>query len=385
MKIKGVNLGGWLLMEGYILGGRNISESEFKKAFSAKNGEAELAEFERLFRKNFIAKADFRNIALMGANSVRLPFNHRLLEKRPYVYDETGFEYIDEALTRAGENKLGVILDLHAAAGSQNCDWHSDSPGNALLWEKEEYRKRTYALWERIAERYKDCPSLIGYDVLNEPVMDIRRVPLLKEFYAGVIRKIRGVDKEHTIFLEGNLWAQQIDFLKGLIGDNTTISIHTYCPLDYTFNFVPCLDFPGKISGEIWSENKIRRYLETYDKFGRANKIRLYVGEFGINWRGGRFGELKWLDGILNAYDDYGFDYSYWTYKAVAGSQFPDGIYQFAGNNAYVKREGPVYGFENYIRLWKKEKNRIVDFWRTGNYTPNRQLISVLKKHFQKN
>ena len=37
--------------------------------------------------------------------------------------------------------------------------------------------------------------------------------------------------------MEGDIWAQQIDFLKDLISDNIQISIHTYRPLDYTFNF----------------------------------------------------------------------------------------------------------------------------------------------------
>ena len=31
--MKGVNLGGWLLMEGYILGGRIIAETTFKNGF----------------------------------------------------------------------------------------------------------------------------------------------------------------------------------------------------------------------------------------------------------------------------------------------------------------------------------------------------------------
>ena len=32
-RLKGVNIGGWLLMEGYLLGGRNIPEQEFKDRF----------------------------------------------------------------------------------------------------------------------------------------------------------------------------------------------------------------------------------------------------------------------------------------------------------------------------------------------------------------
>jgi hypothetical protein len=205
---------------------------------------------------------------------------------------------------------------------------------------------------------------------------------MLKEFYADVIKSVRLSDKKHTIFLEGNLWGQQIDFLSDIIGENTAVSIHTYCPLNYTFNFVPCLSFPGKIEGETWNVKKVKRYLECFRKFSKKYKAVMYVGEFGINWRGGHFGELKWLESLLKAYDEFGFDYTYWTYKAVAGPAFPDGIYQYPGNNAYVRREGPVYGFENYIKLWKTEKNNIVDFWRTINYTLNKQIARTLKKHF---
>ena len=383
--LKGVNIGGWLLMEGYILGGRNIAESEFKRFFREKNGKSDLLEFESLFRDNFITKADFNNIRLMGANTVRLPFNHKLIEKKPYVYDENGFKYLDNALSWAHQNKLGIILDLHAACGSQNHDWHSDSSGKALLWESKEFRRRTSALWEVVADRYKNCAGLIGYDILNEPVIDKSRIGVVKDLYIDIINSIRTCDKEHAIFLEGNIWSQQIDFLSKLMDENVTVSIHTYCPLNFTFNFVPCLAYPGKIDGETWNTGKLYRYLYSYREFSRSNGVRPFVGEFGVNWRGGHFGELKWLDGILDAFDKFGFDYTYWTYKAVANSAFPDGIYQNFSNNAYIRREGPVYGFENYVDLWKKEKNKIVDFWNTKHFSANNQIISVLKKHFLNN
>ena len=381
-RLKGVNLGGWLLMEGYILGGRNISESEFKRNFSKIHGAVGLREFERLFRDNFIREVDFKNISEMGANVVRLPFNHRLIETRPFVYSEEGFSYLNQALDWARKYSLGVILDLHAAPGAQNCDWHSDSDGRARLWENKEYQERTYLLWERIADRFKDKPALIGYDVLNEPVIAKEKIARLKNFYKNALRRIKAVDKGHLIFLEGNLWATQIDFLDELIEDNARLSIHAYEPLSYTFNFTPLQGFPGTINVEKWDKARIHRYLKPYADFARENKVRILAGEFGINWRGGFWGELDWLGSILDFFEGAGFDYTYWTYKAMAGSVFPDGLYQYLPNNNYILREGPVYGWENYIKLWKTDKNKIVDFWRTGNFTPNQRLISRLKRSF---
>ncbi|MCF7877037.1 MAG: cellulase family glycosylhydrolase, partial [Candidatus Omnitrophica bacterium] len=121
-RIKGINLGSWLLVEGYILGGPNIAETQIKHQFRKKQGKSELEKFENLFRKNFIQKNDFKNIAQTKAKYIRLPFNQKLIEKKPYAYSKTGTQYIKHALDWAAEFKLKIILDLHAACGAQNCD-----------------------------------------------------------------------------------------------------------------------------------------------------------------------------------------------------------------------------------------------------------------------
>lgn len=381
-RIKGVNLGCWLMMEGYILGGRNIPESEFKLRFKKVYKENGLKEFERFFRNNFIREQDFKNIASMGANAIRLPFNSRLIETKPFAYFQEGFSYLEKALAWAGKYKLGVILDLHAAPGSQNCDWHGDSNGKADLWEEAGYRERTYALWERVVDRFKDSLSLIGYDVLNEPVVAKERVPTVRDFYKKAVKRIRAIDKKHLIFLEGNLWATQIDFLSDLLDDAIVVSIHTYEPLSYTFNFTPFQKFPGRINDDMWHKERMWNYLKSYADFAKKNKTRIFVGEFGINYRGSFWGELEWLEQILKCFEAFGFEYTYWTYKAIAGSVFPDGLYQYLPNNNYIRREGPVFGWENYIPLWRQEKEAIADFWQTKNFTANQKIISKLKDYF---
>lgn len=367
-------------MEGYILGGRNISESVFKQNFKKANGSAALCEFERLFRNNFINEEDFKNISQMGANCIRLPFNYRLIAKKP----SDGFIYLKKAFSLAHQYGFGIILDLHAAPGSQNCDWHSDSRGCAMLWEKEKFRKETLNLWDKLISEFKNEPALIGFDIINEPVLGKKPANILVNFYKDAIKRIRAIDKKHTIFLEGSLWAQRIEFLKDLIEENISISIHTYQPLDFTFNFVPFYTFPGKISNEHWDKDKMRKYLEPYFLFSENNKVSIFVGEFGINWKGGFRGELTWLQDILEAFEEFGFDYTYWTYKAVCGCVFPDGLYQCTQNNRYIMREGPTYGWENYITDFQKEKNKIADFWQTKNFTPNYAIISKLKEFFKK-
>lgn len=380
-KIKGINVGSWLLMEGYILGGPNIAESKIKKDFKKKYGNQELKSFEKAFRGNFIQREDFKKIANTNAKYIRLPFNSKIIEKKPYSYSKKGTQFIKNALNWAAEFKLKIILDLHAAPGSQNCDWHADSSGSAKFWQKETYRNRAINLWAYLSDKFNRHPGLGGYDLLNEPVTGKTNINLIKDYYKKAIATIKYSDKKNPIFLEGNCWAQQINFFASLISENIKISIHAYSPLSYTYNFVKGLSYPGKIEGQRWDKSTIYKYMEPYADFSKKNNVDILVGEFGINWRGGFWGEKKYLDDLLSVFDDYGFGYTYWTYKAIANPTFPDGLFQYLGNNNYVKREGPTYGWQNYPLYWKKEKAAIKKFWQTKNFTPNKELLAILKKH----
>lgn len=378
--LRGLNLGGWLLMEGYLLGGSNIPESAFKSEFLKRWAREGLRELEDAFRKNFIQEYDIKNIRDLGANCMRIPFNFRLVEKRPYVYNAEGIAYLDKLTAWCSKYRIYCILDLHAACGSQNPDWHADSQGKALLWEDRGYRARTIKLWEFLVKRYKDERAICGYDLLNEPVLK-RNTNLLRRFYKELIYAIRKIDKNHIIFLEGNLWAQDIKLLEGLKDENLSFSIHFYQPLDFVFNFQPYLSYPGKLQGQIWDKKRLRNNLKNYYKISKRCQVPIFVGELGVNLRcKDCFGELIWLRDTLDIFKEFRFHWTYWTYKAIATSIFPNGLYQYLDNPPWVNRQGPIFGWENLYRLWKKNKSKIISSWRTENFVINRSLSYLLRR-----
>lgn len=378
--LKGVNFGGWLMMEGYILGGINIAEKEFKKHLRAKLGKNAIEEFSKLFRNNFIIEEDFKNVSDLGFNCIRIPFNSRLLEgdARPYKYRQDGIGYLDCVRDFCKKYKLYYILDMHAAPGCQNADWHSDSCGEVKLWENKTYQKRCLRLWEFIADRYKDEIYLAGYDVLNESVNN-NTYPILA-LYRDIVKSIRCIDKNHVIFIEGNKWGQEFDFLRGRItDDNFVYSVHFYSPLDFTFNFRRNLRFPGIIDNQYWSKSTLQNILSKYRRISKEDGVPIHVGEFGQNSRCPHcHNEYKWLKDTLEILEDFGFHWTYWTYKAVAAAVFPDGLYQYQDNPAWVNRQGPVFGWENYPQLWNKNKQDIVTSWRTKSFTKNKELVGLL-------
>jgi hypothetical protein len=314
---------------------------------------------------------DFRLIKNLGFNCLRIPFNYRLIE-------EGNMRYLEKAVKLCKENGIYCILDLHAAPGSQNSDWHSDSKGRAMLWKDKRYKERFIHIWQVIAERFKDEDAVAGYDVLNEPVYKDQSVIL--KYYKDVVKAIREIDRYHIIFLEGSRWAQEIEFLKRPWQENLVYSIHFYFPIEFTFDLVRKLKYPGKISGVYWSKMKLRQILMPYYKIKRKCQVPIYVGEFGQNSRCPYcYRELAWLKDTLELFTEFDFHWTYWTYKAVVSGIYLDGLYQYLENPAWVARQEPIFGWETYYRLWKRYKKDIVESWKTEEFKENKALSSLLR------
>lgn len=121
------------------------------------------------------AADDARWFRSLGLNLQRLAINYRHLndDMDPYVIKEEGFKWIDRVVrlvsvlldsaqdepdvtVKNAAEGIFTILDLHAAPGGQNFDWHSDNAmPAALLWEYREFQDRTVKIWEAIATHYR--------------------------------------------------------------------------------------------------------------------------------------------------------------------------------------------------------------------------------------
>jgi hypothetical protein len=378
--LRGVNLGGWLMPEAYFMQAPNRPVSLFRRGFAKACGEAALRELETRFRDTFIVKEDLARIAALGFNSIRLPFHFNVIEESPYVYSSDGLAYLDRAIRWAKAYQLRVILDMHAAPGAQNHDWHSDSNGQAKFWTSRAFQKRASALWEFLADRYKDEPAIAGYDVLNETVLDPQRTGLMNRYYHAAIKAIRSSDKQHIIFLEGNRWAQDIACLDDFKDDNLAFSFHFYEPLEFTFNFVPGLRYPLIGKRARWDKAFMRGRIEQMVRVAKQRGRALWCGEFGVHARGGLYGEDAWVKDIVGLFNTHDIHWSYWTWKAVKNVMFPDGMNSYLPNDPWINRGGPLTGWETWHLHWKDKKKAMVASWKTDAFTPNKEIIKALRK-----
>src|SRR5215813_4941762 len=93
---------------------------------------------------------------------------------------------------------LYVIVDLHAAPGGQTGINHDDGPGYPVMFYVPRDRDLTVKLWQAIAQRYAGDPTILGYDLLNEPIAPYHDIatlnPRLEPFYKRVTEAVREVD-----------------------------------------------------------------------------------------------------------------------------------------------------------------------------------------------
>jgi hypothetical protein len=241
--LQGFGLGCWLLPEGYMWGLRKLDRPrQLEEAIVDLIGPQDAAEFWRLYHDNFVTEDDIKAMKAWGVNSVRIALLASMLQPRdgqpaaaPYLYSEEGFSYLDNLVRWCDKYKVGVIWDMHGAPGGQNAANISDSDGTARLWtEKEKYWPLCIDLWYKIAERYKNEDCIIGYDLLNEPLLRRYKgidVKLLRELYVELTKEIRTIDTNGIIFIEGDDWAQNFSMLEPLDWDkHLVIAFHSYPP-----------------------------------------------------------------------------------------------------------------------------------------------------------
>ncbi|MFA5974612.1 MAG: glycoside hydrolase family 5 protein [Elusimicrobiota bacterium] len=380
--LRGVNLGSWLLIEGYILGGPNKPEQTIRRSLVGTIGRTRARAFFNRYQDVFVQAADLRRIREWGFNLVRVPFNYRLFLPSPQgnLYERNGFERLDWLVRQCRSLGLYCVLDLHAAPGSQNADWHSDSSGQAGLWTSKSNQEATVRLWRTIAEHFRDEPVVAGYDLLNEPNTDNK--PLLQALYCRCVEAIRSAGDRHIVFLEGTVWSSGFDRIDHLTDDQIAYAPHFYNPFQYVFNLELGACYPGVVNGKRWTKDSLRRDLRRYAAWAARKKRPVLIGEFGVNSRcPSCHAEARWVRDAVDLFKSFGFHWTYWTYKTLAGHLFPNGLLQFPPNPTWLRREGPLLGWENWPTHPQKEILRALD---SRHFRPDLSILRELQRGLTK-
>ena len=271
--LRGLGLGGWMVQEGYMLQTQSFASPQYaiKQKIQEVIGDEGTKEFYAAYKANGITKRDIDSLAAWGFNSVRLPMHYNLYtpaieeEKNGEItWLEEGFTMTDNLLKWCADNKMYLILDLHAAPGGQGndaaiSDYDTTKPS---LWQSEANQKKMIALWKKLAERYKDNTWMGAYDIINEPNWNFTgtnkngcdetsNAPL-RALMIEVTKAIREVDNNHLIFIEGNCWGNNYEGIFPLWDENMALSFHKYWNYNTTASIQKMLDYRTQYNVPIW-------------------------------------------------------------------------------------------------------------------------------------
>lgn len=292
--IKGSNLGNWLVPEGYMFKFKNTNSPKLiNEMISQIIGPEETSKFWSDFLDSYITQKDIHFLKTIGANSIRVPFNYRLFTNEDYLGANDasrGFVMLDRVVKWCKAEGLYVILDMHCAPGGQTGDNIDDSYGYPFLYGSSTNRKLTIDIWHKIADRYKNEATVLGYDLLNEPVahyFDSAKLnPFIEPLYKEISKSIRTVDKNHILFLGGAQWDTNFAIFNQPFDSKIIYTFHKY--------------------GDKPNLGSIARFIAFRDKYN----VPIYAGETGENTD-------EWVAEFRQLLESNNIGWHFWPYKKL--------------------------------------------------------------------
>lgn len=203
-KVRGVNLGGWFVLEPWITPSifqpwatsmTVVDEYTYTQTLGKDAASAALTNHWN----TWITEDDFIQIGQNGLNHVRIPIGYWAvapLEGDPYVQGQ--LDVLDQAIGWARTANLKILLDLHGAPGSQNGFDNSGRYG-PVDWQQGDTVNQTITALQNLAQHYSgDTDVVTAIELLNEPLGGSLNLDELKTFYQSGYETVTGASGNYA-------------------------------------------------------------------------------------------------------------------------------------------------------------------------------------------
>ncbi|KAF7816941.1 putative glucan 1,3-beta-glucosidase A [Senna tora] len=181
----------------------------------------------------FIVEEDFKFIAKSGLNAVRIPVGWWIASDPtpPPPYVGGSLQALDKAFSWAQKYGLKIIVDLHAAPGSQNGYEHSSSRDSSQEWgETDENIQQTVGVIDFLTARYGKSANLYAVELINEPLAPGVTLERLTKYYMEGYNAVRKHSPTAYVVFSNRLGSSQprelFPLANGLMG--SVIDVHYY-------------------------------------------------------------------------------------------------------------------------------------------------------------
>jgi quinol monooxygenase YgiN len=337
----GQNLDAWTLWTGStVLRGANIYQ---RRVYPELDGEDFLG--TGIFGPPF-GQSDFDALAAMGANYVNISCSGLFAEKPPYELDEAAQANLDALLGMAAAADLFAVISFRAGPGRAEfsicCygeDWYDPEIHlDDSVWTTQAAQDAWVAMWRHTAERYRDNPVVVGYDLMVEPnanevlfdewdpqaFYDAHGDTLADwdQLFPRIVDAIREVDQLTPVLVQhmGYSAVDWLPLMKVIDDERTVYAVHQYQPYVFTHQEPPLTNtYPGVFDADEdgTAENVDREWLDallgTVDEFISDHGVVVAVNEMGVmRWEPGA---EVYLSDEIELLESRGLNWAVWAWE----------------------------------------------------------------------
>lgn len=255
----------------------------------------------------------FKIIKERGFDSVRIPIrwsNHFEDDGPTYKIGEYFFERVEHVVRKSLENKLVTIINVH----------HFEE----MYQDPDRYKPALIAIWRQIAERFKNYPDTLFFEIFNEPARAFT-VEKWNEIYPEVLKVIRETNPKRIVIVDSAEWAHysSVKRLRLVEDPYLIVSFHYYEPFHFTHQGAEWVT-PSPPVGRRWLGTKdeveeIRKHFREVADWALRNNVPIYVGEFGAYSKADMESRVRWTETVRKTAEEFGFSTGYWEFAAGFG------------------------------------------------------------------
>ncbi len=266
--------------------------------------------FWKDYKNGRFKESYFKMIRQAGFSNIRVnlhAFSH--MDKSSDQFDPKWLETLDWVVRKGLEAKLMVILDMH------EFNQMADDP----VGKKEMF----LSVWRQLAPRYKDQPSQVIFEVLNEPNQKLT-VEMWNEYLAEAVKIIRETNPTRTLIIGPGNWngIESLPTLKLPENEqNIIVTVHFYHPMAFTHQGAPWSKDTKDVTGIKWmgtdeEKSYIEKKLKVAADWSIANKRPIFLGEFGSYDKGEMDSRARYTAFVARTAEKFGFSWAYWQFDS---------------------------------------------------------------------
>ncbi|MEM3713005.1 MAG: cellulase family glycosylhydrolase [Thermoproteota archaeon] len=258
----------------------------------------------------------FRIIKEAGFDTVRIPirWSAHALQNPPYTIDENFFKRVDHVISKALEQGLTTIINVHHYEEiMQNPDIHSS---------------RFLALWRQISERYRNYPDRLYFELLNEPCLQLTS-DVWNKLIRDALNIIRATNPTRKVIIGPTNWNSiyHLKYLEIPDDPNIIVTFHFYTPFEFTHQGAEWVDQPPPIGRE-WigtdaEKNQIINELNIAFEWAAQHNLSLLMGEFGAYSKADMDSRVRWTSFVAREAEKRGIAWCYWEFCSSFGAYDP--------------------------------------------------------------